>query len=380
MQTRPGTGRNLGTRPPRLRRSWQVGGALLLATVLFVPLVRPGWAVDGPAGQVEQPAPASSLSVLRAAIQERLIAAGGQWSVSVGVPGVPEATIALSADRRVRSASLFKLVLLVEALRQQRAGELDLDERLAMTPRAVAILRPLPVTLRIGETMLAATAVERMITVSSNTGAVLVGERIGWIRSQHTVAQLGLHATSMASPPMTTAADMQRLLRLIAGEPADPQLLHPDDAAVMRSLLSQQRINDRVPPELLQAGLIAHKTGDLTQLLHDAGLITGPGGPIAVVLMATDFPSRQGAVAAMVDVYRLIYQAAVAGAFPAAVIPSSVLPVPPPHTGRPLTDGAADKPAVAPSRYSDPSARPGSTTGHRRPQRCLLRPTLSLIV
>ena len=355
MQTRPGTGRNLGTRPPRLRRSRQVGAALLLATVLFVPLAQPGWADKGPAGQVGQPTPASSLSALRAAIQERLIAAGGQWSVSVGVPGVPGATIALNADRTVIAASLFKLVLLVEALRLQRAGELDLDERLAMTPRAVAILRPLPVTLRVGETMPAAVAVERMITVSSNTGAVLVGERVGWRRSQGTVARLGLHATSMASPPMTTAADMQRLLRLIAGEPADPQLLHPDDAAVMRYLLSQQRINDRVPPELLQVGLIAHKTGDLTQLLHDAGLITGPGGPIAVVLMATDFPSRQGAVAAMVDVYRLIYQAAVAGVFPAAVLSGSVPPAPATPlptaqpTSQPSPPAATATPAPAPA-------------------------------
>ena len=219
----------------------------------------------------------------------------------------------------------------------------------------MAILRPLPVTLRVGETMPAAVAVERMITVSSNTGAVLVGERVGWRRSQETVARLGLHATSMASPPMTTAADMQRLLRLIAGEPADPQLLHPDDAAVMRYLLSQQRINDRVPPELLQAGLIAHKTGDLTQLLHDAGLITGPDGPIAVVLMATDFPSRQDAVAAMVDVYRLIYQAAAAGVFPAAVIPSSGPPAPAAPlptaqpTSQPSPPAATATPAPAPA-------------------------------
>ena len=85
--------------------------------MLLVPLVQPGWADNGPVGQAEQPAPVSSLSALRAAIQERLIAAGGQWSVSVGVPGVPEATIALNADRTVLAASLFKLVLLVEALR-----------------------------------------------------------------------------------------------------------------------------------------------------------------------------------------------------------------------------------------------------------------------
>ena len=88
--------------------------------MLFVPLAQPGWADDGPTGQVEQPPPASGLSTLRSAIQERLIAAGGQWSVSVGVPGAPEGTIALDADRRVLSASLFKLVLLVEALRLHR--------------------------------------------------------------------------------------------------------------------------------------------------------------------------------------------------------------------------------------------------------------------
>ena len=320
MQTRPGAGRNLGTRPPRLRRSRQVGAALLLATMLFVPLVQPGWADDGPAGQ---PSPASGVSALRSAIQERLSAAGGRWAVSVGVPGVPEATIAINAERRVLSASLFKLVLLVEALRLHRAGELDLNERLVMTPAALALLQPLPSTLGLGESMVAAAAMERMITVSSNTGAVLVGQRVGWRRAQATVARLGLHATSMASQPTTTAADMQRLLRLIAGEPANPQLLHPDDAATMRHLLAQQRINDRVPPELQQAGLIAHKTGDLPRLLHDAGLITGPGGPIAVVLMATDFNDRNSAVAAMRGVYRAIYQAAAAGVLPAAVISSS---------------------------------------------------------
>ena len=247
--------------------------------------------------------------------------------------------------------ALFKLVLLVEALRLHRAGELALDERLVMTPPALALLQPLPSTLRLGESMAATTALERMITVSSNTGAILIGQRVGWRRSQETVARLGLHATSMASQPTTTAADMQRLLRLIAGEPADPQLLHPDDAATMRYLLGQQEINDRVPPELHQAGLIAHKTGDLPRLLHDAGLITGPGGPIAVVLMVTDLTDRDSAVAAMRDVYRAIYQAAAAGVFPAAVISSnaSLAPAAPLPTAQPAPPAATAIPAPAPA-------------------------------
>ena len=381
MQTRPGAGRNLGTRPPRLRRSRQVGAALLLATMLFVPLVQPGWADDGPARQVEQPPPASGLSTLRSAIQERLSAADGQWSVSIGVPGVPEGTIALDADRRVLSASLFKLVLLVEALRLHRAGELALDERLVMTPAALALLRPLPSTLRLGESMAATTALERMITVSSNTGAILIGQRVGWRRSQETVARLGLHATSMASQPTTTAADMQRLLRLIAGEPADPQLLHPDDAATMRHLLGQQRINDRVPPELHQAGLIAHKTGDLPRLLHDAGLIAGPAGPIAVVLMVTEFPDRNGAVAAMHDIYRAIYQAAEAGILPAAVIPRSgplapAAPLPTAQpTSQPAPPAATATPAPTPAAQPVPSETPNPTETKQPAEAAIPQPT-----
>ena len=339
-------------------RRRQVGAAFLLAALLFGNLVRPAWA-DSQA--TENPSSTSGVAALQAAIQARLAAAGGEWSVSVGVPGVSEAAIALNADRQVIAASLFKLVLLVEALRQQRAGEFDFNERLEMTPRALSIIEPLPSTLQVGETMVAAEAVERMVTISSNTGAVLVGERIGWIRAQRTVEQLGLDATSMYSPPKTTATDMQRLLRIIAGEPADPQLLHPDDAAHMLRLMADQRINDRVPPELFRAGLIAHKTGDLALLLHDAGLITGPSGPIAVVLMATDFPSRRDAVAAMVDVYRLVYQAAEVGAFPAAIPASSAAsppapatPVPDP-TPRPTQTGAAAVPtATAQTRAAVP--------------------------
>ena len=382
MQTRPGAGRNLGTRPLRLRRSRQVGAALLLATMLFVPLVQPGWADDGSAGQVEQPALTSGLSALRSTIQQHVTAAGGQWSVSVGVPGAPEGTIALDADRRVLSASLFKLVLLVEALRLHRAGELALDERLVMTPPALALLQPLPSTLRLGESMAATTALERMITVSSNTGAILIGQRVGWRRSQETVARLGLHATSMASQPTTTAADMQRLMRLIAGEPADPQLLHPDDAATMRHLLGQQRINDRVPPELHQAGFIAHKTGDLPRLVHDAGLINGPGGPIVVVLMATELHDRNGAVAAMRDIYRAIYQAAEAGILPAAAIPSSgpLAPAAPLPTAQPASQAppaaATATPAPTPAAQPVPSETPNPTETKQPAEAAIPQPTM----
>lgn len=276
----------------------------LLATLLLLTIVSPGWAERQRAKVPLVP----NISRLRSTIYERLEEAGGLWSISVGFPDDSEPLITLNAHRPVPAASLYKLVLLVEVLRQNRSGEIDLDEPLVMTPEALSLLESLPSTLALGETMSTSEALETMITSSSNTAAVLVGERVGWWRSQATVAALGLRTTSMAKQPTTTAADMQLLLRIIAGRPANPNLLHSDDANRMVRLLAEQLINDRVPMELQRRGHIAHKTGDLVRVRHDAGLLAGPAGPVTVVLMATEVTDGRMAKAAMRDVYRAIYQ------------------------------------------------------------------------
>ena len=72
----------------------------------------------------------------------------------------------------------------------------------------------------------------------------------------------------------------------------------------MLARLERQQINDRLPAQLPSDVVIAHKTGNLTGLAHDAGIIFTKTGPRVVVAMtwnaldedAADFISSIGSL------------------------------------------------------------------------------------
>jgi hypothetical protein len=56
----------------------------------------------------------------------------------------------------------------------------------------------------------------------------------------------------------------------------------------MVARLARQQINDRLPAALPEGVVVAHKTGNLPGLTHDAGIIFTPSGPRVVVAMTWD--------------------------------------------------------------------------------------------
>ena len=59
----------------------------------------------------------------------------------------------------------------------------------------------------------------------------------------------------------------------------------------MLARLERQHINDRLPRDLPAGTAVAHKTGDLVGLSHDAGIIKTPQGPrVAVALTSGGTP------------------------------------------------------------------------------------------
>src|SRR5260370_474511 len=68
-----------------------------------------------------------------------------------------------------------------------------------------------------GETLTVAEALERMVTISDNTAAVMLGSRAGSARVNADLAALGLDTTHYSLERMTTSAsDMLRFLDLLA--------------------------------------------------------------------------------------------------------------------------------------------------------------------
>src|SRR5690606_5749471 len=104
------------------------------------------------------------------------------------------------------------------------------------------------------------------------------------------------------APHVTTAADMAKLMSLLlTGEAIDPV-----SDQEMLDLLARQRINDRLPARLPDGTTVAHKTGNLGNLVHDIGVIYAPKEPVIVAVLTRDAP---GAYSVIAELGSLAYQA-----------------------------------------------------------------------
>jgi hypothetical protein len=158
--------------------------------------------------------------------------------------------------------------------------------------------------LGVGETLSVAEALERMITISDNTAAVMLGSRVGGGRINATVAALGMDSTHYSLERMTTSAlDMLHFLDLLAQGKA----VSASASAEMVNLMLRQRVNDRLP-RLLPGGVrVAHKTGNLPGTVNDVGIVYGPTTTLAIAALISDTTDETSAAAAIARVGQVAY-------------------------------------------------------------------------
>jgi beta-lactamase class A len=76
----------------------------------------------------------------------------------------------------------------------------------------------------------------------------------------------------------------------------------------MRAILLEQEFNDEIPAGLPSGVKVAHKTGFITGVLHDAALVYPPDAPPYVLVVLTrDIPDEKVARALIVDLSRQVY-------------------------------------------------------------------------
>jgi beta-lactamase class A len=180
----------------------------------------------------------------------------------------------INPDKVFYAASLFKVAVMYEVFHQRSLGLLSFDERLLVTPYYAGFdLGTLPVevcqTLSVGE------ALGYMMSISDNTSAVLLQDRVGSANINRSLAALGLTKTRLLSDDLpTTAAEMALLMEIIARGQA------VDDAASqeMVNLLASEEIDNGLRAGVPEGTLVAHKTGNWSNATHDAGIVYLPAG------------------------------------------------------------------------------------------------------
>jgi len=267
---------------------------------------------------------------LEAQVREMIAKSGAEVAVAYRTLD-GRAELLINPDKSLHAASTMKVPVMIELYRQARAGTRSLDEPLAIRNEFRSIVDGSPYTLSvaddsdkevyaaIGRTLTLAQLCEAMITVSSNFAANLLIETLGVQKIRDTMTALGAggvqvlrgvedeKAFAKGLNNTTTARGLLELLDRIAhGRAVDAE----SDRAMVE-ILKRQQFNDAIPAGLPPGTPVAHKTGNITRIHHDAAIVYGPN-PYVLVLLVRGIEDKKQSAALMAELSRAVYQSATA--------------------------------------------------------------------
>ena len=226
------------------------------------------------------------------------------------------------------AASTMKIAVMIELFRQARAGKLRLDDPLPVKNEFYSLVDASTYHLDpaddsdsevykfVGKTMALRQLCEAMITVSSNLAANLLIEKLGVENIRGTLHRLGAggmqvrrgvedgKAYAQGINNTTTARALLMLLEAIAH-------LRAVDAASSRQMieiLKRQKLNEAIPAGLPPETAVAHKTGTITKIHHDAAIVYARR-PFVLVILVRGISDQKQSAALMAEITRILYQA-----------------------------------------------------------------------
>jgi beta-lactamase class A len=209
------------------------------------------------------------------------------------------------ADVPFIAASLYKLGILAHAESLVDAGKLKYSDTVEIEPEDVTEDGSYEV---VGTVMTVDEALEAMITVSDNGTALLFWHSFGPEKINATLQGLGLAAFHIASNDSDDNTASARVIGQYLTLLAQRKLVSAPASDRMIARLERQQINDRLPSQLPQGTKVAHKTGNLGFVTHDAGIIYTPSGPRVVVGMTANTDEEE-AVHFLSGLGALVYSA-----------------------------------------------------------------------
>jgi beta-lactamase class A len=235
----------------------------------------------------------------------------GRWSMWVGPP---DGGAWLAVDEHVQhyAASTIKLPLVMAAYRLADAGHLDLEATVEVRNDFASVYDGSAFSLspdddsdtetwaRMGQQVAVRWLALRSIVRSGNLATNLLLHVVGVDAVASLLDDLGCSDTVLARgiedlaardaglQNLVGAADLARLLQsLWSGETAS--------AAEILDVLAAQQISDALPRRLPPGTRVAHKSGWVEGVDHDAGIVFHPSGPYVFAMCTSSALSRSAA-------------------------------------------------------------------------------------
>ena len=270
---------------------------------------------------VAQPA-----ATLEAQVRALVAASGAEVAVAYRtLDGTAE--LLIDPDKSFHAASTMKIPVMIELFRQAEVGTLGLDDPLPIRNEFRSIVDGSPYTLsegddsdravyaNVGKTMTLRALNEAMITVSSNFATNLMIERLDVEKIRATVSRLGADGMKVLrgvedqkafdkgmNNETTARALLVMLEKLARGEAVSPKA-----DAEMIEVLKRQKFRDAIPAGVPADTPVAHKTGSITRIQHDAGVVYGPR-PYTLVVLVRGIQDGKQAQALIAELSKVVWQ------------------------------------------------------------------------
>ena len=234
---------------------------------------------------------------------------------------------AYNADHYFHAASTMKLAVLIGVFRQVDRGELSLEAPVHVRNRFTSIVNKEPFMLdlgrdadpdvygHLGKTLSVRELAYWMITKSSNLATNLLVDVIGIHTVQLALDELDIDGVRVLRGVEdqrafennlnneVTANGLLKMLRLIA----DGKAYSQKSCEEMLEIMLEQQYRSGIPAGLPKAARVAHKTGNISTVHHDAGIVYLEGRKPYVLVILTQFGPEQGRGTAVADVSRDIF-------------------------------------------------------------------------
>ncbi|MCL7754442.1 serine hydrolase [Polaribacter sp. Z022] len=214
-------------------------------------------------------------------------------------------SVFLNVDEKFHAASTMKIPVMIELFKQQSEGKINLNDSILLKNEFKSIVDGSLYTMDIGEDsddviyskintkQKISDLMYNMVTLSSNLATNILIEIVDAKKTTQTMASLGannmkvlrgvedIKAYKLGLSNSTTAKDLLIIMKALAKEKAGLK----EDCNRMIAILKEQKWNDMIPKYLPKNLEIAHKTGSITGVHHDAAIVYLPNGKKYVLVL-----------------------------------------------------------------------------------------------
>ena len=267
--------------------------------------------------------------LLKADITALIAASGAEVAVAWRpLDAKPGEEILINPALRFHAASTMKVPVMIELFRQVDVRRLKLDDKVLVTNQFTSIQDGSPFILAatedsdgetykaLGQKLSYRQLIEASITVSSNLATNILIEHLGARNVQATVDIMGAFgmqvlrgvedqkAFDAGKNNTTDALGLLALFEAIGKGKA----VSAKASAEMVEILKRQKFNDGIPAGLPAGTVMAHKTGTITRIHHDAGIVYAVR-PYVLVILTRGILDQKVSAKLMTDITSLIARA-----------------------------------------------------------------------